>query len=373
MITRSEVERLAGLRSESGIVSTYINVDPRLGYERSQAAKKFKGAYRRALRSADASQRAILEREHDRIAAFLDGRRQTGRGLAIFSSTPDGIWQVHPLSVAVPSLVSAGHAPETRFLARALDEYPRLAVVMLDGGDARIYLAEQRQDTVESHVESELPNRHAQGGWAQARYQRHVDFHHSMHLREVAARLRDAFYKDGFTRLVVVGVDDATSVFAGLLTEAVRSRLTARLHADFKQENDVAILARAGEAAEADERIQEVALVEQVLGEAGNGGKGVLGTADTVRSLVEGRVDTLLLVEGLNVRGSACRDCDYFAAGEFEQCPVCAARAVDRVADVAELSVDRALETGAAVNFVYGEGADLLRANGGIGAILRYA
>jgi peptide subunit release factor 1 (eRF1) len=147
----------------------------------------------------------------------------------------------------------------------------------------------------------------------------------------------------------------------------------ARLNADFKQENDSAILARAGQAAEDDERSAEAALVQQITDFAGERGRGVLGLEETIQALVEGKVDTLVLSEGLSAEGSSCQNCGIFAAERFDRCPACSSEDVEHVPDVVELVVENALATGANVNFVYGGGAEMLQAQGGIGALLRYA
>jgi peptide subunit release factor 1 (eRF1) len=84
-------------------------------------------------------------------------------------------------------------------------------------------------------------------------------------------------------------------------------------------------------------------------------------------------VDTLVLSEGLSAEGSSCQNCGIFAAERFDRCPACSSEDVEHVPDVVELVVENALATGANVNFVYGGGAEMLQAQGGIGALLRYA
>ena len=97
MIDRKEIERLGRMLAAKGVVSVSVKIDPQLGYERGQPAMKFKGAYARAKRGAGASDLAVLEREHDRILDFLKDYAPRGRGVIIYSSTPDDIWEVHPL------------------------------------------------------------------------------------------------------------------------------------------------------------------------------------------------------------------------------------------------------------------------------------
>lgn len=185
MITKDHLTRLADLHSANAIVSVYIKVDPRLNYQRGQAAMKFKGSYARARRNADDATITALEREHDRILAYLEGWQPKAKGLAIFACEPDNVWEVHELDALVPSRVSVAPEAETGPLAQVIDQ-PRTAVLLLDGGDARLYVGQPGSERQELEHSEELPSRHDQGGWSQARYQRHVEFHHS----NVLARCR---------------------------------------------------------------------------------------------------------------------------------------------------------------------------------------
>lgn len=372
MITREDITRLGQLNSAQGILSVYIHIDPALAYDRGQPATKFRSASARTRKNADDQTIAVLDRERDRVLKFLEGWEQQGRGIAIFASTPDAIWEVIELGVRVSTTVSVASTPNIDPLARIIDDYPRLCVVILDGGDGRIYFAEQGAGRKIAETNEELPNRHDQGGWSQGRYQRHVEFHKKAQLSEVADLVKDAFYSRGFDRLILVGVETVTKEFEGMLSDPVRQRVIGHLQADFKQENDNGILDRASELADEEERSAETALVETVIGYTDQQGKGVLGVEHTILALIEGQVDILLLVEGLSQPGSSCENCDYFAATEFAQCPVCSSPEVEELADVIGYAVEYAISHGARVNFVYNGAEEMLITRGGIGALLHY-
>ncbi len=373
MIDRKEIERLGRIRAEDGVVSVSVKIDPRLGYERGQPAMKFTGAYARAARRADAGDLAVLEREHDRILDFLKDYAPRGRGVIIYSSTPGEIWEVLPLEVMVPSLVSVGSSPSTALLAQVMEEYPRMAVLMLDGGDARIYSAEQGSDSESDRESTELPGRHAQGGWAQARYERHVEFHHAMHLKSVAEKLEGMYREQPFDRLVIVGAERAAKEFEALLPEEIRRRLIGKLTANFKQERDSEILDRARALREEDERRLELALVSRITELTDAKGRGTLGIDETLKALTEGRVDTLVVGEGVTKAGTACLNCDFFSADGFSQCPGCAKSEVEDLPDVIEQAIEYAIANGSRVNVVFGGAREMLLSRGGMGALLRYA
>jgi len=372
MIDRKEIERLAQTRVAEGVLSAALKLDPGLGYARDQAVRKFKGAYRRAFREADADTRAVLERERDRVLEYLESADLSGRGVVIYSSAPADLWEVVPLEVMVPSQVTVGPTPDVAVLETVVDEHPRMAVAILDGGDARIYSGEQGKAEEDAHSSVDLPGRHSQGGWSQARFQRHVEFHHTRHLKEVGEKLESLFYGEPFDGLVLVGVEEATKAFESMLLDPLRQRVLGRLTASFKHDNDDEILDRARALREEDERANEAALVDRIRGLAEAGGQGALGIDETLAAVVEGRVDTLVVAEGVTREGSACLNCDYFAAARFEQCPVCSQSDVEELPDAVEHAIERALLSGGKVNVVFGSAAEMLVSLGGIGAVLRY-
>lgn len=371
MLSRSELERLAALKSDEGILSAYIKIDPNLGYDRTQASAAFKGAAKRFLRSADDRARKIFEREKDRIQKHLDAWVPKGRSLVIFTSAPSDLWEVLNLDVALPTALIANRTTYTAMLSRLLDEYPRMAVVLLDGDEARIYLGEQRQREKDSEISSDIPGWHEQGGWAQARYQRHIEFHHARHLKKVAAELKDIYYSKPFDRLVLVGVDSAVDELRTMLPDPIAARLVGHFGADFKQHSDDEILQRASDLRTDALRREEVALVHQIVDAAGAGGKGVVGIENTIRAIHDGRVETLVRVAGVEAGGSACENCEYFSSERFERCPVCDGPS-ERLEDVAGYAAEQAFLKGAKINTVLDEASEMLAARGGLGAVLRY-
>lgn len=371
MLSRSELERLAALKSDEGILSVYIRIDPNLGYDRGQVSAAFKGATKRFLRTADDRSRQIFEREKNRVQKHLDNSATKGRALVIFTSEPAGIWEVLNLDVALPTAILANRTTYTAMLTRLLDEYPRMAVALLDGEEARIYLGEQRERTKDAEITSDIPGRHEQGGWAQARYQRHIEFHHARHLKKVADALKDVYYTKPFDRLVLVGVDSAIDELREMLPDPIATRLIGHFGIDFKQHSDDDILQRASELRTDTLRREEVALVQQIADAAGAGGKGLVGLEDTIRAIHDGRVEILARVAGITAQGSACENCEYFSSEPFGKCPVCDGPA-EQLEDIAGFAAEQAFLKGAKVNTVLDEAGGMLTARGGLGAILRY-
>jgi len=371
MISRPELERLAALESKHGILSVYLKIDPALGYVRGQAASKFKGASKRFFRTAKPQAKEIFDREEGRVRKYVDSWAPQGRTLAIFSSTPSDVWEVVNVDVALPTSIFASRTTHTALLSRLLDEYPRMAVVLLEGERARIYLGEQRERELGAAIRSEIPGSHRQGGWAQARYQRHIEFHQSKHFRKVVDELQQISSLKPFDRLVLVGADEAVSELREMLSDPLSRRVIGHFGADFKQESDDGILKRAGQLRADVLRRAETELVDCIIDATESGGKGSTGLEETIRAVQDGRVEIFVMAESDPSPGSVCEDCEYLSSERFDSCPACEGRA-EQLADVAGYAAELAFLRGAHIDTVFAEAGEKLLRHGGIGASLRY-
>lgn len=372
MISRKELERIVGLRSDEGVLSVYLKIDPQLRYDPNQAAAKFKGALKRFQRTtADENLASVAEREKDRVLRFLEQGPPGGRGLAIFSSQPSDIWEVVPLDVMLPTYVSVDTTTSTSLLMQVLDEYPRSVVAVVQRDHAAIYTSQQRVAAEEAEIESVVPGRHDQGGWAQARFQRHIEFHVEQHLKKVADEIEELFYDRPFNRLVVGGSEEAVSELIGMLPEPVSRRVVGTFPVDLKHQTEEEVLGQARQVLREEERRSERELIERIVSSAESGGRGIVGLERTISAAREGRVHVLAVAEGVTAEGFACQGCDYFAAQEFARCPICGSDS-EPIPDVIERVAEKAYGTGARVEIVFGEAREWLLARGGLGAVLRY-
>ncbi len=372
MISHKELERLANLRSDEGVLSVYLKIDPQLRYDRNQAATKFKGALKRFQRtSVDENLSSVADREKDRVLSFLEEGPPSGRSLAIFSSQPSGIWEVVSLDVMVPTSVSVDTTTHTSLLMQVLDEHPRFVVAVVQRDRAAIYTSEQRTADKEAEIVSAVPGRHDQGGWAQARFQRHIEFHVERHLKKVVDEIEDLFYERPFNRLVVGGSDEAVNELIGMLPDPLSRRVVGTFPVDLKHQTEEEVLDQARQVLREEERRSEEDLIKQIVSSAESGGRGAAGIEPTISAVSEGRVHVLAVADGVTTGGFACQTCDYLSTQEFAQCPVCGGDG-EPIPDVIERAMEKAYSTGARVEIVFGEAREWLLARGGLGAVLRY-
>ena len=132
--------------------------------------------------------REAFVQETARARAWLEGWDPRGKGLALFSCAPRGLWQTHVLSVDVDDHRAFDPRPDVAPLLDVLDEYERFAVALVDK-EARIFVVFAGEIEETDVLKDFVPARHDQGGLSQANYQRHHEAHVFRHLKRVVEHL----------------------------------------------------------------------------------------------------------------------------------------------------------------------------------------
>ena len=102
MINRETIERLEAVSHDSGIVSVYLHISPRMMDHPKHPLTFFKDLAKEYPGSADDAQKIeALRREEPRIIHFLNHWETKGRGLAIFACEPAGLWETLELDTPV--------------------------------------------------------------------------------------------------------------------------------------------------------------------------------------------------------------------------------------------------------------------------------
>jgi len=370
-VLEQSIRELARSESEDGIVSVYLKLDPRLRFRRQQAAPKFQGEAARFARNASPWQLDVLEREKPKILDFLKSRDFLGRTLALFSSQPAGIWRVLRLDVILPTAITVDKRAQLQPLLRLLDENPRVLVCVVERDRAALYTIEAGAIRAESDIESVVPGWHDEGGWSQARFQRHIEFHAGLHLDKVVSALQESAGRPGQTHIIIGGAEETTAELMKRLPDSLRDRVPGTFSVDFKHETPEQIMERARRVWVEAERRSEVELVRALADDARAGGRAVLGVHDTAAALSEGRVHELVLADGVEASGRECPSCGYLAAEEIARCPSCRS-SMEPVDDIIDRLAGRAYLQGVRTETVFGEARHDLLALGGIAARLRY-
>ncbi len=359
MIEEQELQALADYRGSAPVLSVYLDTD---------LAHKSKDAVRLEFREAVRHLQGA-ERQAQAVETYLDLEYDwQARGLAIFGSD-EGLWQVVPLPIAVHTLAVLAERTYTRVLMDVRDRLGRYNVALIDRASLRLFSVAWGRIQAEAETFGEALKYHRQGGSAAAHYQRHTD-NLALHNLKQAIELMQSFVEQsGTPRLILAGHGDVLTQVRELMPRPLADGLIGQFSAD-NEATPTDILSRSLEVAYEADLAEERRMVNEAITAAAKGGAGVMGLADTVSALYEGRVRLLLVEESLHVAGMVCSHCGHVALDPVEVCPLCQGRTWVTTPDVVGLALQKAGETGAEVNIVRAN-EELLRV-GGMAAILRY-
>ena len=218
-----------------------------------------------------------------------------------------------------------------------------------------------------------------QGGWSQARYQRHIENFHLQHAKEVVEALERIVQRETIQNILLAG--DETII--PLLREQMPKHLAELVADQVRIDKDASLADVMQTTLEAMKSVREQTerdKVDAAVGAYRAGGLGVVGPEDTLDALIKGQVEELLVTASLRQLhglsgGSTAGDAlandavaaeplvESAAAGEAAQADPDAVRLADEL-------IGRAAQTSARITFV--EDPDLLAEYGGAAALLRF-
>jgi peptide chain release factor subunit 1 len=324
-----QLRDLAGFRAHKGCaISIFLNLDPALAATAPETATKINSLLDEAERH-DAASRARLSHEEreglkadfQRIRRFFDSDfdRDGARGLAVFAAGLDGIWRTLPLPDPVPDGVAVGPEFSLTPLAPLVGRGDGAIVAVVGRERGELFrLQGGRLEEVADRTEKE-PGRHDQGGWSQARYQRHIENLVFRHLRGVADEL-DGLERRTGADVVVVSSEETRAEFARLLSKEVESAIVGWTQAE-AHAGRAELLGVVRPVLEEAQARRERETLERWREESGRGGRAAAGWDQTLESASDGRVETLLFQEGARRPAWECPRCGRASAAPGE-CPL---------------------------------------------------
>jgi peptide subunit release factor 1 (eRF1) len=365
MLTDSVLRELLTYTSPAPVLSVYLNTDATEG---TREALKLR--LRTLLKGVD------LPQDEAAILKYFELEREwTGRSVAMFSCASRDFFRAIPFAVPVRSRVYVGDHPYCKPLADLLDAYGGYSVALVDKQGARLFLFHIGELREQEGVLGEEV-RHTKGGGASSMPGRMGGVAGRTHHEEeiVDRNLRDAatfaarFFEDNHVRRVLIGgTDDTVAQFRSHLPKAWQS-LVVGSFAMSMGANHAEVQAKALEIGGQAERSRENRLVDQMITAAAKSSGGVVRLEDTLSAVHNGRVQTLIVREGLRARGWQCQGCGFITAEELETCPFCG-KFFHKIPDAVELAVHQVMRKGGDVEIVR-DNPHLQEI--GIGALLRY-
>jgi len=373
MFDRQELRELASLRDEENLICSFY-------YPLEKGEPTEQGAL---IRLKNMITEATSERPEwttvqlrsvsddlDRVQSLVGDELVSGSGgLAVFACSATDLWDVFHLPDGVRSMLAIDHTTHMRPLIEFLSRYQRYCTALIGKGRSRIFLLDVGSVEERSDVSSEVPGRHDEGGWAQARYQRHHDDLVMHHLKEMAEETFSLLRDEEFDGLFVCGTDELVSEFIEYLHPYLREKLLGSFPIQMTSsaaEVQGLTLAEGVELLEG----RDADAVEKLRAEVHSGNLGAAGLEDTIHALQKGQVLSLLVREDFDAPGHRCSSCGQLSL--TSPCPFCGGPS-EPVQDIVEEIVKQAFLQNCETIFIRGDSSEGLAELGDIGALLRYA
>ena len=362
------------------VVSLYLNTQPNeRGRDQFQSFVRGEFKARSQTYPTGSPERESLDRDLDKITTFLESELQpSANGVAIFACAAGELFETVQLQAPIDQhWLYIGDSPHLYPLARVDSKFPRFAAVVAGTNMARILVFATGGLESEQAIVGEKTRRTSQGGWSQARFQRHVENFHLQHAKDVVEALDRIVQREGITEIVTAGDEVVLPLLREQMPKHLAEKVVDHLKLDTRASVDTILSATIEAMARQNERTDKEK-VEAAIGGYRGGGLGVVGPEPTLDALIKGQVDELLLAANVDALQNVSHEAalatandstllepavDTAAGGE-------AASADPAVVRLADELVTRAKQTAATVTFI--EDPALLADHGGVAALLRF-
>jgi hypothetical protein len=181
----AQLDRLAAFQAGPfPVISLYLNTSPdQHGRDHFEPFLKKELNERIKTFEPERPERASLDADAAKIRAYLANNLDAStNGLTVFACSGAHLFETVQLAAPIPEhRLFISNLPHLYPLARLMDSYPRYAVLLADTNAARIFVFAVNALEHAETIQGTKTKRHSMGGWAQARYQRHVENYHLHH------------------------------------------------------------------------------------------------------------------------------------------------------------------------------------------------
>jgi peptide subunit release factor 1 (eRF1) len=306
---KQRLRELATLRPEGHkVLSLYLNLDPSefpTPRDRNVEFDSLITTVERELRKdgIDRKQREELKQDVARVRSWFETEFDASgtRGVAIFSASAIGLFDVHRLARPIRSEATIDDSPYIEPLTTmpGADGY---CVLLVNRQVARILCGGSDEMREVVSLVDDVHGWHDQGGWSQSRYQRGIEKETKDHLKHAADELFKLSKQGLVQRLIIGAPDEMRGEITSTLHSYLRDRIAGWIEIDVRASPDH-VRREAGEIIAEDERKRERHWLDRLQSDLGRGSRGVAGLADTLAALGEQRVEALLVKDGFRDDG----------------------------------------------------------------------
>ncbi|MEK7271735.1 MAG: Vms1/Ankzf1 family peptidyl-tRNA hydrolase [Nitrospirota bacterium] len=373
MLTHSELKELAAIRpNEKLFISLYLNVNP-LTNPKGDYIIHFKNMAKELLDKIGRDTEKKVKNAIDKIESHLKGnKRELKKGIALICSSDLEIWKNYNLSLPVKNEIIVDNTPYIQPLVFLLNNYPRCVVLLVDRELAKIFIVHLGE--IKEYTElftPDIPGKHKKGDWfslSQKRFERHIDYHVGIHIKEVVKALEDFLHKESMNNIIIGGSEDAVTKVKNILPQAIIRKVISTFNAEtFLGEKEV--LNKTLKVLEELEGEKQKNMAEELITKAMKNNMAVIGIEDVLGNLQEGKVMKLVFLKDLTAVGFKCSNCGFLTVQTIKSCPYCGGK-FEGVHYLIDYTAQKAVEQGALIEIIT-KSDELVKA-GGIGAFLRF-
>ena len=308
MALTEQLDRLAAFEpAPYPVVSLYLNTQPNQhGRDNYQVFTKKEFKARQQTYGTNTPECESLDHDIERISRYLETElRPSAHGVAIFACHAGELFEAVQLDAPIDDhWLSIGDRPHLYPLARIVSQFPRYAAVLADTHATRILVVAQNTVSDAKSIEGVKTRRTSQGGWSQARFQRHIENYHLQHAKDVIDALERIVTRDGIDQILVAGDPAVLPLLREQMPKHLAEKVVDELKTDLAgTSNDEVVKAALESMRRVNERTDREK-VDAAVGAYRAGGLGVVGPDRTLLALTNGQVDELLLTPSLATLGA---------------------------------------------------------------------
>ncbi|MEW6068511.1 MAG: Vms1/Ankzf1 family peptidyl-tRNA hydrolase [Nitrospirota bacterium] len=373
MFNREELKEIAKIHGEdSFFISLYLNVNP-VTNAKNDYVIHLKNMLKQTSEKLDKNVLKKINNDLEKIESYvMANKRIFKKGLVVFSSQEKNFWREFHLAIPIKNEIIVDNTPYIKPILDILDNYQRYAILLVGRDSARLFMIHlgEIEEYTEVHTD-DVPGRHKKGGWfslSEKSYERHIDYHVEIHLKDVLKKLEQFLSHEYVGRLIIGGSEEAVTKIKSMLPQTIADKVIGMFQAEMFA-NNKDILEKIEPIMQAYEKKKEDEEIDELLTKAMKNENAVIGIEDVLNALQEGRLMKVIFRKDFKKSGLVCKNCGYLSIHDISKCPYCKGE-LQKVSYIVDLLSQKAVHQGVLVEVVT-ENKKLQDA-GNIGAFLRF-
>jgi len=295
---------------------------------------------------------SIYAKIHDFLANSI---KPDINGVAVFAVEKPPFFKSIQIPISFKNELKLGHVAYLSQLVSLSELAVKIATVVGDTKRAYIYISLLGEKISEKFIEGGVDFEQKTKQWATKVYERSgKSFGYSsdttkkdrfeekitnFYINDIITQLSRMRRNGKFEYILITGVKEFTELLRNNLPDELENLLIDVSSLDIKKKNDHELINFSEgiylQFHDEQQRTHQKHLIEEILAD----GLAVAGIEPTILALTSGKIDTLIIGEGLDECGYICSNCSYLtASGKPDLCPICDSEVIE--GDLKEMMIN---------------------------------